>query len=166
MKIRNVIGFIILAAVVTFSGCGGGGGDGGGPPAQPVRANVLIAFDPPVTNLAGLDLILNSGPGATFDNTNQPIAAINAAEGSATLTLGNFDATANTNRIVWINGSAAGINTGATPIIRVTYDVAAGSGVPTFGLASQATVTAIAPDSGPTTPPVSAANLVVTVTYE
>jgi hypothetical protein len=57
MKIRNVIGFIILAAVVTLSACGGGGGDDGGPPAQPVRANVLIAFDPPVTNLAGLDLL-------------------------------------------------------------------------------------------------------------
>jgi hypothetical protein len=167
MTPRKLFSLILILALSALSACGGGdNGDGGGPPAQPVRANVFIAFDQPVTNLAGLDFVLNSGPGATFDNTNQPIAATNAAEGSATLVVGNFNATTNTNRIVWINGSAAGLNTGTTPIVRVTYDVAAGSGVPTFAIASQATFSAIAPDSGPTTPPVSAANVVVTVTYE
>jgi hypothetical protein len=81
--------------------------------------------------------------------------------------VGNFDATTNTTKIVLVNGNPAGINTGTSPIIRVTYEVAAGSGVPTFGLASQASFTAIgAPDNSPTNPPVSAANLVVTVTYE
>jgi len=167
MTPRKLFSLIAILALSALSACGGGGGgDGGGPPAQPVRANVFIAFDQPVTNLAGLDFVLNSAPGATFDNNAPQIAALNAAEGSATLAVGNFNATTNTNRIVLINGSAAGINTGTTPIIRVIYDVAAGSGVPTFGIASQATFTAIAPDNGPTNPPVSAANVVVTGTYE
>ena len=171
MTPRKFFSLIVILAVVALSGCGGGGDDGGGGgdttpiPAQPVRATVLIAFDPTVTNLAGLDFVLNSAPGAAFDNNTQQIAAINAAQGQS-LVVGNFNAVTNTNHIILANGSAAGIDTGTTPIIRITYDVAAGSGVPTFGIASQATFTAIAPDNSPVTPAVTAANQAVTVTYE
>jgi hypothetical protein len=162
MKISRLISLILILSAAALSGCGGGGG---GTPPQPVRATVLIAFDQAVTNLAGLDFVLNNAPGATFDNSAQPITAINAADGQ-TLVVGNFDAVTNTNHILFANGNAAGVNTGTTPIIRVTYDIAAGSGSPTFGIASQATFTALAPDTGPTTPPVTAADVVVTVTYD
>jgi hypothetical protein len=165
MTSRKFISLIILMATLTLSNCGKSGGDGA-PPAQPTRADVFIAFDQPVTNLAGLDFKLDNTAGATYDNTTQPIAAINAAEGSLTLSIGNFDAATNSTHIVLINGSAAGINTGTAPILKVTYAIADGAGSPTFSIASQATFSAIAPDNGPTTPPVTPANMVVTVTYQ
>lgn len=161
MKRIFLFGLIAFLAASALFGCSGGGGA-----SQPVRANVFIAFDQTVTNLAGLDFALNSGPGATFDNSAQQIAAINAAEGQ-TLVLGNFDAATNTNHVLLANGNAAGINTGTAPIIRVTYDIAAGSGTPTFGISSQAAFSAMSDENGtPTNPPVTAANVVVTVTYE
>lgn len=170
MTPRKLFSLIVILAFFALSGCGSDGSDGGGggdtaPPAQPVRANVFIAFDQTVTNLAGLECNLNSAPGATFDNATQQIAAINAAQGSSVVA--NFDAATNSAKIILVNGGAAGINTGTSPIIRITYNVAAGSGVPTFGIASQATFTAISDINGtPTTPAVTAANVVVTVTYE
>ncbi len=163
MKPKNVIGIILILAASALFGCGRGGGDEA--PPQPVRANVFIAIDQSVSDLAGLDFVLNNAPGATFDNNAPQITVINAAEGQS-LVVGNFDAATNTNHILLANGSAVGIRTGTTPIIRVTYDVAAGSGSPTFSIASQTAFLAIAPNEGPTTPPVSAANMVVTVTYE
>jgi hypothetical protein len=170
MKIRNVISLIILFAIAILPACGGGddsnGGDSGGVLAQPVRAIVFIAFDQPVENLAGLDLTLNNSAGASFDNNSPQIAPINAAEGSSVVA--NFDASRNSTRIAFINGGAAGINTGTTPIIRITFAVADGSGRPTFSVdATPANFSAISdPNSTPTTPPVTASNVVVTVTYE
>jgi hypothetical protein len=156
---------MLILAVSALSGCGKGG-DNGGPPAQPTRADVFITFDQPVTNLAGLDLKLDNTAGATFDNTTQPISAINAAQGSLSLAVGNFDAATNSTRIILINGSTAGINTGTDPIVKVSYAIADGAGSPTFSISSQATFSVIAPDNGPTTPPVTPANVVVTVTYQ
>jgi len=169
MTTRRFFGIMLILAVSALLGCGRGGGDDGGgapQPAQPTRADVFIAFDQPVTNLAGLDLKLDNTAGATFDNTTQPIAAINAAQGSLSLAVGNFDAATNSTRIVLINGNAAGINTGTEPILKITYAIADGAGSPTFSITSQATFSAIAPDNGPTTPPVTTANMVVTVTYQ
>jgi len=166
MTPRNFISLIVIFALSALFGCGrGGDDDGGAPPVQPTRADVFIAFDPPVANLAGLDFKLNNTAGATFDNSTQPIAAINAAQGSLSLALANFDVATNSNRILLINGAAAGINTGTSPIIRITYAISAGFGTPTFSIASQGTFTAIAPDNSPVTPAVTAANLVVSVTY-
>jgi hypothetical protein len=167
MTPRKLLGLIILLAAVALSACGGGDDNGGTPqPAQPTQADVFIAFDQPVTNLAGLDFRLNNAAGATFDDgAGTPlITAINAAQGS--LVVANFDAATNSNQILLVNGGAAGFNTGTAPIIKVTYAIAAGSGSPTFSIASQATFSAIAFDNGPTTPPVTPANLVVTVTYQ
>ena len=161
MKIRTVFCLIILIAAAALPACGGGGG--GGSSAPPTQADVFIAFDQPVTNLSGLDFRLNNAAGATFDSTTQPIAAVNAALGS--LVVGNFDPATNSNHIVLINGGAAGFDTGTAPIIKVTYAIAAGAGNPTFSIASAATFSAIAANNAPTTPPVTAGNLLVTVTY-
>lgn len=162
MKTARALALIvIILGAVASAGCGGGGGGSAG---QPSRADVFIAFDQPITNLAGLDFVLANSTGATFDNSTQQISAVNAALGS--LAAANFDPLTNTNRIVLINGSAAGIDTGAAPIVKVVYDVAPGSGRPTFSISSQGTFSAIAPDNGPTTPSPTAANLVVTVVYE
>ena len=164
MKIRNLFGLIILLAAISLSACGGNGDDSPPPPPPPTQADVFIAFDQSVTNLAGLEFMLNNSEGATFDDATQPIVSINEALGS--LVVGNFDGATNTNHIVMVNGSVAGINTGTTPILKVTYKIASGGGSPIFSIASQATFSAIAPDNGPTTPPVTPANLVVTVTYQ
>jgi hypothetical protein len=165
MTTGRFLGIMLILTVAVFSGCGKKD-DNGAPPVQPTRADVFIAFDQPVTNLAGLDLKLDNTAGATFDNTTQPITAINAAQGSLSLTVGNFDAATNSTRIILINGSAAGINTDTTPIVKITYAIADGAGSPTFSISSQATFSVIAPDNGPTTPPVTPANVVVTVTYQ
>jgi hypothetical protein len=132
---------------------------------QPTSAEVLVAFDPAVTNLAALSFNLNSGTGATFDNVAQNILAINAAVG--TLVVGNFSAATSSNTVGLINGTLGGFNTGILPIIQVTYAVAAGAGLPTFAI-DLAPLTFTATDSlgGVPIPPVTAANLTVAVTYD
>jgi hypothetical protein len=164
MKRTYLFSIIVILAASALSACSGGGG--GGAPAQPARADVLIAFDQPVSNLAALQFKLNNTAGATFDNNASQIFAINAALGS--IIAGNFDAASNSMTIGLANSGAGGISTGTDPIIRITYAVAEGSGQPTFSVdASAGTFTAISDVSGsPTTPPVTSANVVVTVTYQ
>jgi hypothetical protein len=130
---------------------------------QPNSVEVFIAFDQAVTNIAALQFILNNTPGAAmFDNGTQPIAAINAAAGS--LVFGNFNMLTDSNEIALAN--AVGFNTGLTPIIQATYDIV-GAGLPVFDAAlPPAIFIATDPGGGATVPPVTAANVVVTMTYD
>jgi len=133
---------------------------------QPATADVFIGFDQAVTNLAGLQFNLNSTGGAAFDNDAQNIKAINNAEGSLTIVVGNFIAASNSTAIGLGNAGASGIDTGTAPIIKVTYAVSAG--LPQFSVDLTAgTFSAVADEAGSAvTPAVTAANLVVTVKYD
>lgn len=133
----------------------------------PTSAEVSIAFDQAVTNLAALSFKLDNTLGATFDNVNQPVSAVNAAAGASTFVMSNFNSTINANTIGLINGSAGGINTGTAPIIKAVYAIGATDFLPAFAVdtASAATFTAADPHFAATVPPVAAANLVVTVTF-
>jgi hypothetical protein len=128
---------------------------------QPASVDVFIAFDQAVTDLAALQFVLNNTAGAAFDNGAQLISAINAAE-TGSVVAANFNGV-DSNNIALIN--AAGFNTGTLPIIQATYAVSAG--LPTFSIdQTPENFIATEPGLGPTTPPVTAANLVVTVTYD
>jgi hypothetical protein len=130
---------------------------------QPASADVFISLNGAVTNLAALDFQLNNSPGASFNISTQPVAAVNAASGS--LVLGNFNAASNSTKIALVK--AAGFNTGTAPIIKATFDVAADAGLPAFGVdVTPGSITATDPNSGPTTPAVTVQNIVVTVTYD
>lgn len=129
---------------------------------QPSSVDVFIAFNQPVTNLAALQFKLNNGAGTVYDDAGtQLISAINAAEGS--FVVGNFAAD-NSNTIALI--SAAGFNTGTTPIIKVTYSVVSGAGQVAFSVdASPSTFTVSDKDGNAPVPQLSAANLVVTTKF-
>lgn len=125
---------------------------------QPTSVEVFIGFDQAVTDLAALQFVLNNTTGATFDNGAQLISAVNAATGSSVAA--NFNGTDSTT----IGLISAGFNTGTEPIIQATYGIT--TGLPTFSVAPPpATFIAQNPDLVATTPPVTAANVVVTVTY-
>lgn len=127
---------------------------------QPVSVEVLIAFDQSVTDLAALQFVLNNTPGATFNTVAQPISAINAAIGS--LVAANFVAGSNTIGLA----NAGGFDTTTSPFLRLTYAITAGAGLPEFNVdATPGEFIANNTALGPTTPPVTAANLVVSVTY-
>lgn len=134
----------------------------------PTSAEVFIAFDQAVTNLAALSFMIGNTSGATFDNGTQPVSAINAAAGPSTFVMSNFNSAVNVSTIGLINGSAGGINTGTAPIIRAVYAIAATDFLPAFAAdaTSAATFTATDPHFAVTVPPVTAANLVVTVTFD
>lgn len=132
---------------------------------QPASADVLIAFDQAVTNLAALNFKLNSSAGASFNNSTQPVLAINGAIGS--LVVGNFDGAVSSTNIGLVNGGAGGCNTGTAPIIKATFAVAPGTGLPLFTVdLTPATFTATDPLNGAVTPQVTAANTVVTVVFD
>jgi hypothetical protein len=127
---------------------------------QPASVDVFIAFDQAVTDLAALQFVLNNTVGAAFDNGAQLISAVDAAAGS--VVAANFNGV-DSNNVALING--AGFNTGTLPIIQATYAVT--TGLPAFSIdQTPANFIATEPGLGPTTPPVTAANLVVTVTYD
>jgi len=122
---------------------------------QPASVDVSIGFTQPVANLAALQFKLNNTAGAAFNNADpQLVSAINAATGSTVV--GNFFA-ANNMTIALIN--AAGFNTGTAPIIKATFTVAAGAGLPSFSIdATPASITS--------EPAVAPENLVVTVSFD
>ena len=134
---------------------------------QPSSVDVFVAFNRAVTNLSGLQFNLNNTAGATFDNNAQLISPMNnAVAGSSTLVAGKFDSAANSTKIVFEFAGLSGFNTGTDPIIKATFAV--GAGLPVFTvdeISSATTFTAVGPDFGATAPPVTAENLVVTVTY-
>lgn len=129
---------------------------------QPTSVDVSIAFDQAVTDLAALSFKLNSTTGVTFDNAAQPISALNSATGS--LVVGNFSTAANSNTIGLVN--ANGFNTGTATIVKATYAIGAGSSLPAFSIdPTPASLSATSTTGGATTPAVTAADMVVTVTF-
>jgi len=124
---------------------------------QPTSVDVAISFDQAVTNLAALQFVLNNQAGASFNNLplQVPLGSLAAA---------NFDAASNSTTIGLTN--ASGFNTGTAPVIVITFSVAPGAGLPAFSIDQAAGFIATDPLSGPTVPPVTAANLVVTRTFD
>lgn len=122
---------------------------------QPTSVDVSIGFNQPVANLAALQFRLNNTQGAAFSNADpQLISAINAAAGSTVV--GNFSA-ANSTTIALIN--AGGFNTGTAPIIKATFAVASGAGLPAFVIdATPGTITS--------DPAVTADNMSVTASFD
>jgi hypothetical protein len=131
---------------------------------QPASADVFIAFKKEVTNLAGLDFKLNITTGATFSNPDpQPIHTMNNAAVGSTLVLGNFISADNSTRIVLANPT--GFNTGTAPIIMATFAIS--TGLPEFTVdQTPASFTATDFNSSATVPPATAADMVVTVSYD
>jgi len=133
---------------------------------QPSSVDVSIRFDTAVTNLAALQFKLNNTAGASFDNNTQSnIARINnAAAGTTSISLAaGFNAAANSLTIALAN--ANGFNTGTTPIIKATYAVALGAGLPTFSIDAAGIFIATDLLGFVTSPPVFAANLVVSTVF-
>jgi len=131
---------------------------------QPASVDVFIAFKQDVTNLAGLDFKLNITSGATFSNPDpQPIHTMNNAAVGSTLVLGNFISADNSTRIVLANPT--GFNTGTAPIIKATFAIS--TGLPEFTVdQTPASFTATDFNSSATVPAATAADIVVTVTYD
>jgi hypothetical protein len=123
---------------------------------QPASVDVSVGFNQPVAKLAALQFRLNNTAGAAFNNADpQLVSAINAATGS--FVQGNNIAGSNSTVIALIN--AGGFNTGTDPIIKATFVVAAGAGLPAFSI--DATPGAITSD-----PAVTAENIVVTTSFD
>ncbi len=131
---------------------------------QPTSVEVSIAVDQAVAGLALLQFKLNNTTGATFDNADpQRIFTINDASGS--LAAGNFDAIANSNSIGLVN--ATGFNLRANiPVIRATYAVAAGAGLPTFSVDATTPIIAKDPQSVAIAPQLTAADFVITTAFD
>lgn len=123
---------------------------------QPTSVDVSIGFNQPVANLAALQFRLNNTAGASFNNADpQLISAINAATGS--FVQGNNIAGSNSTVIALIN--AGGFNTGTDPVIKATFAVAAGAGLPAFSIdATPGTITS--------DPAVAAENMIVTTSFD
>jgi hypothetical protein len=131
---------------------------------QPTSVEVSIGFGIAVTNLTTLRFQLNNTAGASFNNADpQLIFAINAAAGS--LVTGNFITNSNTIGLAAFSNAATGFNTSTTPIIRATYAIAPGSGLPTFSVDATVPFTATDPVGNATVPQVAASNMVVTTVF-
>jgi hypothetical protein len=128
---------------------------------QPTSVDVFVRFDTDVTDLAALQFIIKNTPGATFDNSTQLIARLNnAAAGSSSIILAGFNAAAGSLTIGLANPN--GFHTGTTPIIKATYAIATGAGLPAFSVdPAPGSFTAANQGNSLTTPPVTAANLVI-----
>lgn len=132
---------------------------------QPTSVELFIASEAPVASLAALLLAVNNTAGASFDNTAAPVFTLNNAAVGASLATANFNAAANSTTIALIN--ANGINTGSSPILKATFSVAASAGLPSFSIdPAPASFTATDPNGVALTPPLTAANLVLSVTFD
>lgn len=132
---------------------------------QPTSVELFIASEAPVANLAALQLAVQSTAGASFDNTTAPVFTLNNAAVGASLATANFNVTANSTTIALIN--ANGINTGSSPILKATFSVAASAGLPSFSIDPAPTsFTAIDPNGVALTPPLTAANLLLSTRFD
>jgi adhesin/invasin len=129
---------------------------------QPSSVDVSVGFGLAVTNLAALQFTLNSTAGAAYDNASELISAINAATGS--LVTANFTAATNSTEIALVNST--GFNTGTNPVLKATFAVAAGSGLPAFSVDADALFVATDKDGNATVPQVNAANMVVSTVFD
>ncbi len=149
MRRSVMFGIILILATSVLPSCGGKDRQ----QAQPL-AEVSIAFDRDVSNLARLEFKLNHTAGATFNNV--PLSSLPGVE---IRIFPNYE-------VVNAINPGGGITTGTAPIMKLTYAVADVVSLPTFSIDSSGTFTATAPDSGPTTPPVTSDNLILSVTYQ
>ena len=133
--------------------------------SQPTSVDVSVSFDTAVTDLAALQFILKNTAGASFDNNTQLVSRINnAAAGSTSIIFAGFNAGAGSLTIGLANPN--GFDTGTTPIIKATFAVTAGAGLPTFSIESTpGSFTATNLGNNATTPPVTAANMVVSTAF-
>jgi len=132
---------------------------------QPTSVELFMATEAPVANLAALQLAVNNTAGTSFDNTAAPVFTLNSAAVGASLATANFNAVANSTTIALIN--ANGINTGTTPIIKLTFSVAASAGLPSFSInTAPARFTATDPNGIALAPPLTAANLVLSTRFD
>jgi hypothetical protein len=132
---------------------------------QPASVEVSIALNRTVAGVALLQFNLKNTPaGATFNNADpQRIFAIGDAAGS--LVAGNFVAAANSNTIGLVN--PAGFNPGnGTPIIRATYSVVAGAGLPAFSIDETTPIIAKDPQRTAIAPQLTAADMVITTVFD
>lgn len=131
---------------------------------QPISVELFMATAAPVTNLAALQLVVNNTAGTSFDNTAAPVFTLNNAAVGASLATANFNAAVNSTTIALIN--ANGINTGTTPILKATFSVTASAGLPSFSIDPAASITATDPNGIALTPPLTAANLVLSMRFD
>jgi hypothetical protein len=131
---------------------------------QPVSVEVSIAINQTVAGVALLEFNLKNTPGATFNTADpQRIFAIGDASGS--LVTGNFLATANSTTIGLVNPT--GFNPGVgTPIIRATYAIAAGSGMPSFSIDETTPIIAKDPQRTAIAPQLTGADMVITTVFD
>lgn len=132
---------------------------------QPSSVDVFVRFDTAVTDLAALQFVLKNTAGASFDNDTQLISRINnAAPGSTSIILAGFNPAASSLTIGLANPN--GFNSGTTPIIKATFAITPGTGLPAFSVDSApGSFTATNPDNNATTPPVTDANMVVSTVF-
>jgi hypothetical protein len=132
---------------------------------QPSSVDLFIATDAPVANLAALQLTVQSTAGATFNNTTAPVFTLNNAAVGSSLATAGFNAAANSATIGLVN--ANGFNSGTAPILKATFNVAANTGLPSFSIdPAPSRFTATDPNGFAITPAVTAANLVLSMTFD
>jgi len=131
---------------------------------QPTSVELFIAMDAPVANLGALQLTVQSTAGVTFNNTTAQVFTLNNAAVGASLATAGFNAVANSTTIGLVN--ANGFNSGTAPILKATFSVAPGAGLPSFSI-DPAPARFTATDSGSATiPTVTATNLVLSATFD
>jgi hypothetical protein len=149
---------------------------------QPASVDVFIGIRQSIKrNLSSLEFVLRSGAGATFDNITQPIAPVGFVEGP--LVEGYFDINtrSTTIRLRSVDGlnifrsriikagnlvSAIPAAPPPPPIIKATFAVAADAGLPAFSIDATAPITATDSNGNSISPPVTDADLYVSVTYD
>jgi hypothetical protein len=129
---------------------------------QPAAADVSVSLGRTISNLGTLQFNLNNEAGASMDNNASQAQAMNTASGS--LVAANFNPAANSTTIGLV--SASGVTTGTSPILRVTFAVAADAGMPAFSIDQATAVTATDSVNNPISPALTAADLVVTVKFD
>jgi hypothetical protein len=132
---------------------------------QPTSVELFIAMDAPVANLGALQLTVQSTAGVTFNNTTAQVFTLNNAAVGASLATAGFNIATNSTTIALV--SANGFNSATAPILKATFSVAANAGLPSFSIdSSPSRFTATDPTGLGITPALTAANIVLSATFD